>query len=72
MSNFNLYIFTKAGNKSRYTMACDEMRSLTRDYNLGGKDIKNISVKCSVTGVTAIIPVENIDFIQCQKITDNK
>jgi len=72
MSNFNIYIFTKAGNKSRYKMSYDDMRSLTRDYNLGGKDIKNLSVKCAVTGVLAIIPVENIDFIQCQKISDNK
>ena len=72
MLNFNIYIFTKAGNKSRYTMIHDDMRSLTRDYNLGGKDIKNLSVKCVVTGVLAIIPIENIDFIQCQKISDNK
>lgn len=64
MKKFMLYVFTKAGNKSRYTVSEATMVKILHNSTIS----KDLIVTCEDSGIRAFIPAENIDMLQAKEI----
>jgi len=69
MSKNIINIFTKSGNKNRYVVSHKDADEIINGFcKLAPSSSGVIEIDCVETGVTAAVPIKNIDLIQRQKV----